>query len=122
MKIVIGTDVAGFALSIKALEYLLAKNSSTIRQITWKGITYTEDNFNKYYSNMIMKNGNVYEFDDMNNKLRTHPDLIEVVEKLGTAAGERTLKIVEVPDDVKWYIDQGEDGREWVAEEHKTWW
>jgi len=30
------------------------------------------------------------------------------------------LKIVEVPDDVDWYIDEY-DGKEWVAERHRTW-
>jgi hypothetical protein len=31
-----------------------------------------------------------------------------------------TLKIVEIPDDVDWII-QEYDGTEWVAERHRTW-
>jgi len=30
------------------------------------------------------------------------------------------LKIVEIPDDVKWHIGEY-DGIEWVAENHRTW-
>jgi hypothetical protein len=30
------------------------------------------------------------------------------------------LKIVEVPDEVDWYIEEY-DGNEWVAEKHRTW-
>jgi len=30
------------------------------------------------------------------------------------------LKVVDVPDDVDWYIDEY-DGKEWVAERHRTW-
>jgi hypothetical protein len=30
------------------------------------------------------------------------------------------LKIVDIPDDVEWEIDEY-DGKEWVAEVHRTW-
>ena len=48
--------------------------------------------------------------------------LIAVVELMGTDADNRfsELKIVDVPDDVNWYIEEY-DGKEWVAERHRTW-
>jgi len=48
--------------------------------------------------------------------------LIQVVEELGSDANSRysELKIVEIPDDVAWQIDEY-DGAEWVAEQHRTW-
>ena len=48
--------------------------------------------------------------------------LIQVVEELGDAANGACadLKIVEVPDEVDWYIEEY-DGNEWVAERHRTW-
>ena len=48
--------------------------------------------------------------------------LIQVVEELGEKANDRyaELKIVEIPDDVEWQIDEY-DGAEWVAEKHRTW-
>jgi len=48
--------------------------------------------------------------------------LVKVVEELGEKAnGEYAkLKIVEVPNDVTWHIEEY-DGIEWVAEDHRTW-
>jgi len=56
-----------------------------------------------------------------NNK-RDSPRLVAVIEKLGKkASGEMgELKIVEIPDDVEWTIKEY-DGKEWVAEVHRTW-
>ena len=53
---------------------------------------------------------------------RDDPDLVAVVQELGNQADGRhaELKIVEVPDDVNWYIEEY-DGCEWVAERHRTW-
>ena len=53
---------------------------------------------------------------------RNDPVLIQVVEELRKGADGRhaELKIVEIPDDVEWQIDEY-DGLEWVAEKHRTW-
>lgn len=54
---------------------------------------------------------------------RDDPVLVSVVEDLGSerASGALAqLKVVEVPDDVSWEI-QEYDGTEWVAESHRTW-
>jgi len=48
--------------------------------------------------------------------------LVEIVERMGKKANGNysDLKIVEVPDEVQWEI-QEYDGMEWVAEIHRTW-
>lgn len=54
---------------------------------------------------------------------RDDPVLIEIVEELGLEACQgwaSRLKIVDVPPDVDWYIEEY-DGMEWVAEKHRTW-
>ena len=53
---------------------------------------------------------------------RDDEHLIAVVELMGTAASNKysELKIVDVPDDVNWYVEEY-DGKEWVAERHRTW-
>ncbi len=53
---------------------------------------------------------------------RSDKDLIEVVEMLGEKANgsHAELKIVEIPDDVKWQIEEY-DGSEHIAEQHRTW-
>ncbi len=48
--------------------------------------------------------------------------LIQTVFELGDrASGDHAeLKIVEIPEDVDWIIEEY-DGKEWVAEKHRTW-
>ena len=57
-----------------------------------------------------------------NGLYRDDPILVKVVEELGEEAsgGYAQLKIVEVPNDVTWHIEEY-DGIEWVAEDHRTW-
>jgi hypothetical protein len=53
---------------------------------------------------------------------RHDPMLIQVIEDMGkdANAGCADLKVVEIPDDVK-YVIQEYDGNEHIAEEHRTW-
>ena len=53
---------------------------------------------------------------------RIDPDLIAAVETLGGLANGLVsdLAVVEIPDGVEWQI-QEYDGREWIAEKHRTW-
>jgi hypothetical protein len=53
---------------------------------------------------------------------RDDEHLIAVVELMGSEASNKysELKIVDVPDDVNWYVEEY-DGKEWVAERHRTW-
>jgi hypothetical protein len=53
---------------------------------------------------------------------RDDPALVAVVQELGNRADghHAELKIVDIPDDVNWYIEEY-DGCEWVAERHRTW-
>jgi hypothetical protein len=59
---------------------------------------------------------------DVQSIARDDPYLVKVVHKLReTADGKHaSLKIVEVPSDVDWTIDEY-DGKEWVAEKHRIW-
>lgn len=84
------------------------------REDEWHTMTRAErQEYNKLYSEQC-----VYERDFE----RDDPVLIQVVEELGTKANGKhaTLKIVEIPDDVQWQVDEY-DGNEWVAEKHCTW-
>lgn len=53
---------------------------------------------------------------------RNDPTLVQVVRELGLSASGpyASLKVVEIPKYVKWHIAEY-DGREWVAEDHRTW-
>ena len=53
---------------------------------------------------------------------RDDPFLVETVLELGEKADgdHANLKVVEIPGDVDWVIEEY-DGKEWVAEVHRTW-
>jgi hypothetical protein len=53
---------------------------------------------------------------------RNDPDLVAAVEELGADASSRyaELKVVDVPDEVDWYISEY-DGLEEVHERHRSW-
>lgn len=53
---------------------------------------------------------------------RDNPVLVAIVEEMGrrAAGGYAQLKVVEIPVDVEWTVEQ-HDGREWIAEKHRTW-
>ena len=53
---------------------------------------------------------------------RDCPVLVAMIEEQGDAINGAfsDLRIVEIPDDVRWYIDEY-DGMEHVAERHRTW-
>ena len=114
MKIVINKCYGGFGLSEEAI-FLYGKK---------KGINIIKDKkksnklVSHYYIDDI-KDGNY--FSDSNIK-RNDPILVEVVNELGEKADGTysELKIVEIPDDVEWIIEEY-DGNEWVAEDHRRW-
>ncbi|NQW80052.1 MAG: hypothetical protein HQ445_02630 [Polaromonas sp.] len=59
---------------------------------------------------------------DFDYGLRTDPHLVAIVEEMGAEASGACagLKVVEIPDDVEWFIEEY-DGLEHIAEEHRTW-
>lgn len=110
MKVVINRDFGGFGLSDLAMQLYLTRKEIPYHMT--KKPTYTffhapGDEETVYYE---------YDFD------RNDPVLVAIVEELGEEANSRysSLKIVEIPEDVEWEIGEY-DGREWVAEKHRTW-
>ena len=114
-RIVINRAHGGFSLSREAM----------LLYLDLAGIDYTlepqkdRDSQTRLGDN-IMVNGK--PFFDRYDIERDDPALVAVVRRLGSEANGdyATLKIVEVPADVDWYIDDY-DGKEWVAEQHRTW-
>ena len=114
MKVVINSSYGAFGLSEEA-HILYAK---------LKGYKIIKEEFFGYptlFKNEVTDENLIddWTFD------RSDPDLVQVVETLGEKAGQGKyikLKVVEIPDDVEWYIDNREQGGgEYIAEEHRTW-
>ena len=113
MKIVINSDYGGFSLSDEAiLEYGRKKGLNLVKDEN------TNWSISIFYKDSVAKE-NYFEDRDIP---RNDPALVEVVEVLGEAANgfAANLKIVEIPEDVDWCIEEN-DGLEWVAEKHRTW-
>jgi hypothetical protein len=92
-KVVINTCFGGFGLSAKAEALYCA------------------------YANLNLNEFSNHDID------RDSPILLQVIEQLGIdeCHGKyASLKIVEIPDDVEWHIAEY-DGKEHVAEDHRTW-
>lgn len=113
MKIVINADWGGFGLSDDAIE----------RYAELAGINLISQPNDKYtcthwYQDQIDDDHYWCEREIARNDAR----LVQVVEELGEAANGQhaRLKVVDVPDDVVWDIEEY-DGREHVAERHRTW-
>ena len=114
-RIVINYTHGGFSLSYQA----------TLMYLELAGIDYQlepqqDRDTQTRLGDKIMVNGQ--PFFDRYDIPRDDPALIATVRRLGSKAnGEYAkLKIVEVPADVKWIVDNY-DGKEWVAEVHRTW-
>lgn len=141
MKIVINDRFGGFGLSDEAIDrYLELKGLKLYKNYDeqWKWNSYftvpyevyerihkndmtkTEwEGKDKGYGRYRDSNELCWSIRDVERNDRV---LIRVVEELGKEADSRysELKIVEIPDDVEWQIDEY-DGMEWVAEKHRTW-
>ncbi len=145
MKIAINTGYGGFSLSAKALKYMADKLDKPIYFFKLEGhpetkatvyVPITLEKAQEAWFGLCAFNiENPNSVTDLNEKYReyswdfrpskedrTDPLLIETIEALKEEASGSNceLKIVEVPDDVDWII-QEYDGWEWVAEKHRTW-
>ena len=131
MKVVINTCYGGFGLSGEALVRLIEIGSELIekeRASEWSTKGISEGNGKwiaggyQEYMHSVHKDGFMYGVDDWDKSIRTHPDIIRVIEELGSAANSdyASLSIVDVPDGVGWRIEEY-DGNEWVSENHRTW-
>lgn len=114
MKIVINKCYGGFSLSDAATMLYGKKAGINIIKDKKKSSSLIPH----YYINEI-KNNNYFS---CRNIKRNDPFLVEVVEELGEAADGSfaELKVVEIPDNVEWEIEEY-DGKEWIAEQHRTW-
>jgi hypothetical protein len=113
MKVVINSDFGGFGLSDEAIrEYALKKGYTLVEE---KCGQFGHTNF---YKGEISDDNLLWDRDIP----RDDADLVEIVQRMGEDANGRYafLKVVEIPDDVDWYIAEY-DGREHVAERHRTW-
>jgi len=127
-KIVINACFGGFGLSDKACEKL-------INEYNWKVIdadvlyNLSDEEIEKLGKHLIIRDERsiltkLYRIPyHLSGEIRDDPDVVAVVEELRREANAKCaeLKVVEIPDDVEWEIEEY-DGNEWVSEKHRRWW
>jgi len=147
MFVVINVCYGGFGLSNEAILELIKMKSTTIStmlikeyyggnnptskdhwQEKWERDKKAMKKIDKYFISTF-GSGQLFD-DDYNNYSsvysfngdRTHPDLIQVVKRLGDKANGHCaeLKIVKIPDDVEYEISEY-DGNETIEEVHRSW-
>ena len=149
-KIVINSCFGRFGLSTDAILRLIEMGSDAIEKRSIEKYSgckafkaYKEDRLNRFsefkdvgngfctdgvIEDIVYKDNAVYYLKDSHDykirdyKIRANKDLIKVVKEMGDKVngGCAKLKIVEIPSDVSWVIDEY-DGLESVDEEHRSW-
>jgi len=138
MKAVLNACYGGFSLSAKAMLELIKMKSDIIEIDTVKkycGSSNMKDNphdqwnkiggygFTSTIPDVLYKDGKVFLLkNEYAPETRSHPDLVEVVEKLGKEANgtHAKLRIANIPDGIPWEIS-GYDGIESAEELHRSW-
>lgn len=137
MKIVINRCWGGFGLSNDAVlryaelkgfkVYPVVDKRDKDGRFVHKFANYTnqKDPFSIHYLTKPLREDGTYEEGSYFSPIyidRTDPVLVQVVEEMGDVANDEnsSLHIVEIPDDVKYEIDNY-DGMETVHEIHRSW-
>jgi len=111
-KIVINCDFGGFSLSDKVISRMRELGSKEAKECILVG--------EKHENGEIYKNDKDWNYIDVS---RDNPILIKAIEEIGVkkSSGEfACLKIVEIPDDVEWEIEEF-NGIEHVREKSRVW-
>ena len=97
-------------------KYLYNSNIGNYKLVDYKQDPdlITKDNLGEYASFDDIINSSYFEIDMIE---RDDIFLIKAVEEINP----NYLKILEIPDDVKWYIHESDSGVESIHEEHRVW-
>lgn len=136
MYVVVNKCYGGFSLSVKGLyQYCIKKHGQAflyekenIDSNIARKVTYSDKCKDKFiYRVTATDEGdsidvNEVDFIDYFCIDRTDPALVATVRELGEEANGTysDLEIVEIPDDVKWHIEDY-DGMESIHENHRVW-
>lgn len=135
MKIAIGVGVNGLRLNNYALAELYKRHPEYFDSFDHGDFLFTEDahltgqsaadRLMEIYENQAVADTNKIHFLNDGGRMRTNAWLIEQLEqdpvRVITMGYEDTAKVIEIPDDVEWYIHSSEDGSESIHEKHRVW-
>jgi len=112
MQVLINKCYGGFGLSDDAIRRLFELKG-------WKCIEEKRDDTNTFFYKDVKSDESFFWETNLE---RNDPEMVQVVKEMGDKANGRfaELKIVDIPDDVRWYVEEY-DGMESVHEEHRSW-
>lgn len=110
MKVIINTEYGGLNLS----------HAAVLRYGQLKGlyIYRTPEKLDEYFFDREMQER--WDLDDIE---REDPALIQVIEEMGEKAETEfgKFKIIEIPDGVKFWVEEFEPNGETISEQHRWW-
>ena len=129
MKIIISSNPGSFSLKRELLEELferfpdLFQEAFPVEELRLPG--QTDEEVREWHDSAVLQGDSLYFLKDRDANLRTLPYLVGLLEDNGSDAltGRfcSSLKIVELPDNVDWYLYSHDDGSEAVHERHRVW-
>lgn len=132
MKVLISTGVCGLQISKEMMQALFERDQSffdPMPRSEWTeadGLPTGSNELQRLFGDRaVITESYIYFFKSQVAALRTNPWLIEQAEqdvaRVVVAGYEKGVKVVELPDGVKWYLRCDDDGSESIHEEHRVW-
>jgi len=129
MKVIIAPGVCGFSLSRTSLEELFVRRPELFGEpfpadeLRLEG--QSDADMLDWHANAVLRDGKLHFLKYKDSRVRTDTVLVALLDAHGDAevrsADCGPLKLVDIPDDVNWYIHSDEDGSESVHETHRVW-
>jgi hypothetical protein len=85
---------------------------------------YTNYCYTKDLGDIVTRDTMTYCYFSAYDIPRDDPTLIEIIEEFGSDKISSTyslLKIIEIPDNIEWEIEESEEGIEWISEKQRIW-
>ncbi|MFZ5500738.1 MAG: hypothetical protein ACOY58_02340 [Candidatus Micrarchaeota archaeon] len=125
-RVVINSEPGGFCLSAAAVRRWAELSGVEVQEEgnRWGDMEFSASHTPRTTPEALTAmNARGRIFDPARDIARDDPMLIRVIEELGEAANGQyaTLKIVEIPADADWYVDERMGGVEAAREQHQTW-
>jgi 7-cyano-7-deazaguanine synthase len=118
-KVVINKKIGGYGLSNEVIIWLYEQGDEHIAVFKY------DEKWKDFEDGIIIENNGIKYilFDEHNKETRDCPLLVKCVELFKEKSNNQFshLKVVEIPEDIEYIVEEGDTGIEWIAENHRIW-